>query len=107
MREAPILQRVGGRPALGLDIGKNLDGGGETRGGRHVLWLNNHAGEHFDDIDRPHDHQHERADDVEPAAPPHVVAGHMDIGLQHAADDENPGQDHENDSPRAACPTPE
>ena len=31
MREAPVLQRVGRRPAARSDIGENLDGGGKPR----------------------------------------------------------------------------
>ena len=29
MREAPVLERIGGRPPPRLDIGEDLDGGGQ------------------------------------------------------------------------------
>ena len=33
--QAPVLEGVGRRPAAGLDIAQDLDGGGEARGGCH------------------------------------------------------------------------
>ena len=36
VRQAPVLQGLGGGPAAGLDIGENLDGGGEAGGGCHA-----------------------------------------------------------------------
>ena len=35
MRQAPVLERIGGRAAARLDVGENLDGGGEARGRCH------------------------------------------------------------------------
>ena len=36
VREAPRLERIGGGPALGLDRGDDLDGGGQAGGGCHA-----------------------------------------------------------------------
>ena len=35
MRQAPVLERLDGRPAARLDVGENFDGGGDARGGDH------------------------------------------------------------------------
>ena len=35
MREPPVLERIGGRPAARHDVVQDLDGGGEAGGGRH------------------------------------------------------------------------
>ena len=35
VRQAPVLQRVGGRPPARLDVGQNFDCGGKPRARRH------------------------------------------------------------------------
>ena len=37
VREPPVLERIGRRPVPRLDIGDDLDGGGEPGGGRHQM----------------------------------------------------------------------
>ena len=56
VREAPILEALRGRAAARLDIGEDLDGGGEACGGRHQM-MKDANGE-----DDPHQQQHDRAD---------------------------------------------
>ncbi len=41
MRQAPVLQRLRGRTAARFDIGEDLDGGGEARGGGHAVSILN------------------------------------------------------------------
>ena len=41
MRQAPVLQRLRGGAAARLDIGEDLDCGGETRGGGHAVRILN------------------------------------------------------------------
>ena len=36
MRQAPVLERIGGGAAPRLDVGERLDGGGQAGGGGHV-----------------------------------------------------------------------
>src|ERR1017187_10277751 len=59
-----------------------------------VLSLHNprshdHAGEHLDDIDRPHDHEHQCPNGEECAPQPIDITCHVHISLQHTKDHEN------------------
>ena len=37
MRKSPVLEHVGGRTALRLDVGDDLDSGRKSGGGRHAI----------------------------------------------------------------------
>ena len=37
MRKSPVLEHVGGRAALRLDVGNDLDSGRKSGGGRHAI----------------------------------------------------------------------
>src|SRR5580704_16584115 len=54
--------------------------------------------QYLDDINQPHDRQHDGGYAKERAAQAHFIAGHMDEGLQIAEQHEYPGQHHEHDS---------
>src|SRR5581483_2617463 len=51
-------------------------------------------GHDLDDEDHPHDEQHDRGYSVERAAHRYLVAGDVRHSLEHAEQNEHPGQDH-------------
>ena len=80
VREAPVLERIGGRPAPRLDIGEDLDGGGEAGGGCH-----SDAEQDAHDEDHPHHSEHDRArhERSEPRWRT-SIAGDVDVGVHDA-----------------------
>src|ERR1700683_4196780 len=56
----------------------------------------NNAGQHLNNKDRPHDHEHQSRDGEERAAQPNDVAGYMNVGLQHAKEDKHPSEHYKN-----------
>src|SRR5438309_8938542 len=54
---------------------------------RTASWQSEHD---LDDEDQPHDHQHQRGNEVVAAAELHIVAGDVDGGLQDAEYDKHP-----------------
>src|SRR6516225_2348123 len=54
--------------------------------------------QHLDDKNRPYGDQRERSDTVQSAAQRDDVASHVHISVQHAEDDKDPGQHHEDDT---------
>src|SRR5579859_2535317 len=56
------------------------------------------AGEHFDDVNDPHDGEHYSRPAEQRSAHVHVVVGHMYESVQQAEHDEDPGQHHEYDA---------
>ena len=84
MRQAPVLQRLRGRTAARLDIGEDLDGGGEARGGGHAGMRISNA-----KID-PHREQHEHADREDIEARRDMIGGGVDVGVRDARQHEQP-----------------